>query len=107
MPSHLEQLCIDKGLKMTDQRRVIARVLSEADDHPDVEALYRRAVIVDLLPHDRDDFREQMGQTRLGFDPRDLEKLLTDSGLASVTIRPLPPEPNAKGPALFLATATR
>ncbi len=66
-----------------------------------------RAVIVDLLPHDREDFREQMGQTRLGFDPRDLEKLLTDAGLASPTIRPLPPEPNAKGPALFLATATR
>jgi Fur family ferric uptake transcriptional regulator len=47
MVSHLEQICISKGLKMTDQRRVIARVLSEADDHPDVEAVYRRAAIVD------------------------------------------------------------
>jgi Fur family ferric uptake transcriptional regulator len=47
MPSRLEQLCLDKGLKMTDQRRVIARVLSEADDHPDVEAVYHRASIVD------------------------------------------------------------
>ncbi len=47
MISRIEQLCIDKGLKMTDQRRVIARVLSEATDHPDVEQLYRRAVMVD------------------------------------------------------------
>ncbi len=47
MTSHLEQICVEKGLKMTDQRRVIARVLSEADDHPDVEAVYRRAALVD------------------------------------------------------------
>lgn len=47
MPSRLEQLCIDKGLKMTDQRRVIARVLSEADDHPDVERVHRRASQID------------------------------------------------------------
>jgi Fur family ferric uptake transcriptional regulator len=43
----LEQLCHDKGLKMTEQRRIIARVLSEADDHPDVEQLYRRATKID------------------------------------------------------------
>lgn len=47
MTSRLEQLCVDKGLKMTDQRRVIARVLSEAVDHPDVERVYRRAVEID------------------------------------------------------------
>ncbi len=47
MPSRLEKLCQDKGLRMTEQRRVIARVLSEAFDHPDVEELYRRASIVD------------------------------------------------------------
>ena len=35
--SHIEQLCTDKGMKMTEQRRVIARVLSDATDHPDVE----------------------------------------------------------------------
>jgi Fur family transcriptional regulator, ferric uptake regulator len=47
MPSRLEQLCIDKGLRMTEQRRVIARVLSEAVDHPDVEAVHRRAIEID------------------------------------------------------------
>jgi Fur family ferric uptake transcriptional regulator len=47
MPSRIEKLCIEKGLKMTEQRRVIARVLSEAADHPDVEELYRRATELD------------------------------------------------------------
>ena len=47
--SRIEQLCVDKGMKMTDQRRVIARVLSDAQDHPDVEEVHRRASKVD--PH--------------------------------------------------------
>jgi len=40
-------MCQDKGLKMTEQRRIIARVLSSATDHPDVEQVYRRAVEID------------------------------------------------------------
>jgi Fur family ferric uptake transcriptional regulator len=47
MVSRIEQRCIDKGMKMTDQRRVIAKVLSEAHDHPDVEEVYRRSTEVD------------------------------------------------------------
>ncbi|MBI1244674.1 MAG: transcriptional repressor [Alphaproteobacteria bacterium] len=47
MPQRIEQLCVEKGLKMTGQRRVIARVLSEATDHPDVEQVYRRAAAID------------------------------------------------------------
>ncbi|MEL0020362.1 MAG: Fur family transcriptional regulator [Rickettsiales bacterium] len=43
----IERLCSEKGLKMTGQRRVIARVLSESDDHPDVELLYQRATAID------------------------------------------------------------
>jgi Fur family ferric uptake transcriptional regulator len=43
----IEKLCADKGMRMTEQRRVIARVLSAAKDHPDVEELHRRAVAVD------------------------------------------------------------
>ena len=45
----LEKLCVDKGMRMTEPRRVIARVLSVASDHPDVEELHRRAHAVD--PH--------------------------------------------------------
>jgi Fur family transcriptional regulator, ferric uptake regulator len=43
----IEALCAEKGLRITEQRRVIARVLSEAEDHPDVEALHARAAAID------------------------------------------------------------
>lgn len=43
----LEAACVEKGMRMTEQRRVIARVLQASDDHPDVEELYRRAFAVD------------------------------------------------------------
>ena len=43
----LEQQCVDRGMRMTEQRRVIARVLESSADHPDVEELYRRSVEVD------------------------------------------------------------
>ncbi len=43
----IETLCNEKGLRITEQRRVIARVLSEAEDHPDVEALHERAAAID------------------------------------------------------------
>jgi Fur family ferric uptake transcriptional regulator len=46
-PYRIEKLCAEKGLKMTEQRRVIARVLSESDDHPDVEQLHQRATEID------------------------------------------------------------
>jgi Fur family ferric uptake transcriptional regulator len=47
MPSKIENLCLEKGLKMTEQRRVIAQVLSDSVDHPDVDMVYRRAIDVD------------------------------------------------------------
>lgn len=47
MTSRIEKLCVERGLKMTEQRRVIGRVLSEASDHPDVEEIYRRSVARD------------------------------------------------------------
>jgi Fur family transcriptional regulator, ferric uptake regulator len=43
----LEDICAEKGMRMTDQRRTIARVLQQSDDHPDVEELYRRSSAVD------------------------------------------------------------
>jgi Fur family ferric uptake transcriptional regulator len=43
----IEALCASKGMRMTEQRRVIARVLAAAEDHPDVEELYRRCIKVD------------------------------------------------------------
>ena len=47
--SRLERICAEKGMRMTEQRKIVARVLSEADDHPDVEEVYRRSSAND--PH--------------------------------------------------------
>ncbi len=44
MNSRIEKLCVERGLKITEQRRVICRVLSESTDHPDVEEIFRRSV---------------------------------------------------------------
>jgi Fur family transcriptional regulator, ferric uptake regulator len=46
-PTNIEALCVAKGMRMTEQRRIIARVLAESADHPDVEELYRRCAKVD------------------------------------------------------------
>jgi ArsR family transcriptional regulator len=66
-----------------------------------------RAVVVDLLRHDREAFRRQMGQLRTGFEARELSGLLADAGFEGARCAPLPAEPEAKGPALLLASATR
>lgn len=46
-PKSLEDLCVERGMRMTEQRRIIARILEESADHPDVEELYRRSVKID------------------------------------------------------------
>jgi ubiquinone/menaquinone biosynthesis C-methylase UbiE/DNA-binding transcriptional ArsR family regulator len=66
-----------------------------------------RGVIVDLLPHDREDFRRQMGQVALGLEPKVIEQAMTESAFTKVSTRLLPPESHVKGPALFLVTGTR
>ena len=47
MNATIEQLCVNKGMRMTAQRRIVAQVLSAAEDHPDVEEVYRRAVALE------------------------------------------------------------
>jgi Fur family ferric uptake transcriptional regulator len=47
MKDSIEQKCIDKGVKLTDQRKIIAKVMSESDDHPDVDELYKRVSKID------------------------------------------------------------
>jgi Fur family ferric uptake transcriptional regulator len=46
-PTNIEEQCTARGMRMTEQRRIIARVLNSSDDHPDVEELYRRCAKVD------------------------------------------------------------
>ena len=64
-------------------------------------------VVVDLLRHDRDDFRRRMGQEGFGFEPEELKSLLEAAGLEKAACHELPLEPAARGPALLLATGTR
>jgi ubiquinone/menaquinone biosynthesis C-methylase UbiE/DNA-binding transcriptional ArsR family regulator len=66
-----------------------------------------KAVVLDLLRHDRDDFRRQFGQRWLGFEPQELQDWLIESKFQHPVSRPLPTEQAAKGPALFLCTAAR
>ena len=66
-----------------------------------------KAIVVDLLLHDRDDFRRQMGQRWLGFDMDQIKSWQGEAGFEAAECRPLPTESGAKGPALFLAVANR
>jgi ubiquinone/menaquinone biosynthesis C-methylase UbiE/predicted transcriptional regulator len=66
-----------------------------------------RVVIVDILPHDRDDFRRQMDQQWMGIEPERMREMLARAGFNEPRARSLPTESGAKGPALFLACGIR
>ncbi|MGE3275408.1 MAG: ArsR/SmtB family transcription factor [Vicinamibacterales bacterium] len=66
-----------------------------------------RVLLVDMLPHDRAEYQQQMGHVWLGFDERDLARLLGGGGFTDIAVRPLPVGPETKGPALFVATARK
>jgi ubiquinone/menaquinone biosynthesis C-methylase UbiE/DNA-binding transcriptional ArsR family regulator len=66
-----------------------------------------RLVVVDMLPHDRESYRQQMGHVWLGFSDDHIARLLGDAGFERTRIVPLPPDPRAKGPALFVATGVK
>ena len=66
-----------------------------------------RLLIVDMLPHDREEYRHQMGHVWLGFSDEQLRRLLGAAGFDKIRFVPLPVMPDAKGPALFTATAVR
>ena len=66
-----------------------------------------RLLIVDMLPHDRESYRQQMGHVWLGFSGEHVRRILDESGFGDVRIVPLSPDPKSKGPGLFVATAKR
>ena len=66
-----------------------------------------RLLIVDMLPHDRENYRLQMGHVWLGFSDDHIRRILDESGFADVRIVPLSPDPKSKGPGLFVATAKK
>ena len=66
-----------------------------------------RVLVVDMLPHDRQEYQQQMGHVWLGFSDKQITRFLTGAGFRDVRVRPLPADPEAKGPALFAAVAAR
>jgi ArsR family transcriptional regulator len=66
-----------------------------------------RLIVCDMLPHDREEYKQQMGHIWLGFGDDHMRRLLGTAGFNSPRIVALPADPDAKGPALFVASATR
>ena len=81
-----------------------SRALKEAAR---VTARGGRVLIIDMLPHDRAEYQQQMGHVWLGFSEEQTTRLLTAAGFTGIRVRPLPVDTEAKGPALFVAVATR
>lgn len=66
-----------------------------------------RLVMVDLLPHDREEFRAELKHLHRGFSPEFITEVASAAGLTRIAVRALEPQPDARGPSLFLATAAR
>jgi ArsR family transcriptional regulator len=66
-----------------------------------------RLVIVDMLPHEHAEYRDLMGHQWLGFDRNTVEAWCGESGLGALAFQPIAPDPEAHGPTLFVASATR
>jgi ArsR family transcriptional regulator len=66
-----------------------------------------RLLVVDMQPHDREEYRRQMGHIWLGFSEAQVRRMFEQAGFRDVRVTPLPPPARAKGPALFAAAATR
>ena len=118
------------GVETVDLRRGDLEQLPVADGELDVAVLFHelhyiveparalaeaaralrpggRLLVVDMMPHDREEYRQQMGHVWLGFAEAQLADLLREAGLEAVRYRPLPADAEAKGPVLFAASAIR
>ncbi|MDP9348866.1 MAG: ArsR family transcriptional regulator, partial [Gemmatimonadota bacterium] len=66
-----------------------------------------RLLVVDMTPHDREEYRHQMGHLWQGFSREELRAWTEAAGLDALRYHPLPPDPEARGPVLFAASARR
>jgi SAM-dependent methyltransferase len=66
-----------------------------------------RVLVVDMLPHDRQEYQQQMGHVWLGFSEKQMTRFLNGAGFGQVRFRMLPADPDARGPALFAAAGVR
>ena len=66
-----------------------------------------RVLVVDMLPHEREEYQQQMGHVWLGFSERQISRFLTSAGFGDVRVKGLPADPDARGPALFAAVGVK
>jgi ArsR family transcriptional regulator len=107
----LEALPIDDDrLDMAAMMLVLHHVPEPAKAVADVARTLKpggRIIIGDMLPHDRESYRQQMGHVWLGFSDDHINRMLTEAGLGRIRIVSLTPDARAKGPGLFVATARK
>src|SRR5947207_2906758 len=107
----LEALPIDKArLDAAAMMLVLHHVPEPARALAEVARVLKpggRLIVVDMLPHDRESYRQQMGHVWLGFSDDHVRQMLTAAGFSDIRILTLPPDARAKGPGLFVSTATK
>ena len=86
--------------------REVHRVLKKATKPRSHGAMRGRLLIVDMLEHDRQVYRSTMGHRHLGFSETRMRKMLADAGFDDIRFNPLPSDPDAKGPGLFVCIAS-
>lgn len=117
--SNVELLCGDLEAVPLPDRSVDAAVVSLVLHHVEnPQAVLAEAarvlrtsnnggtlVVIDMLAHDRDEYRRTMGHVHLGFDPATIEQMLTEAGFARTRVHELPTQTDTRGPGLFVASA--
>jgi len=110
-PGSLEALPIDSGtLDAVLCVLVLHHLPSPADALAEASRVLKptgRLLIIDMTAHDREEYRQRMGHVWLGFSDEQMRRLLTQSGFSGISIHPLPPAHEAKGPTLFAASAAK